>query len=265
MATTTAKPRRSRGRPTGATEPAATEQATTETAATETAPETTGTPATPNGSEPTAPDGQTTPATEAAATGPDPYVMIVAGQLAGKPDGITGPDLVKLAGLAPGKTAQILTAMQMSGAAIRVPTEDPDGDDKWILGEADVSTVDPASVPTHCVCRECGNTHRRQITVTVSGRRGSTPGTNGDGNRRFGKGELETIVRDFVRENAGHVFSDTDIARELSQRLNRKIHNGAVYVATNNLVAKGELALANPSNPKDRRVTAPATADSNAA
>lgn len=238
MATTTAKPRRSRGRATGATEPAATEHATTETTATEAAPETNGTPAAPNGSD---------PATGAAATGPDPYVMIVAGQLAGKPDGITGPDLVKLAGLAPGKTAQILTAMQLSGAANRVPTEDPDGDDKWILGEADVSTVDPASVPTHCVCRECGNTHRRQITVTVSGRRGGTPGTNGDGNPRFGKGELEKIVRDFVRENPGHHFSDTDIARELSQRLNRKVHNGAVYVATKNLVAKGELALANPS------------------
>lgn len=262
---TTAKPRRSRGRATGAaTEPAATEQATTETA-TEAAPGTTGTPATPNGSEPATANGQTTPATEAAATGPDPYVMIVAGQLAGKPDGVTGPDLVKLAGLAPGKTAQILTAMQLSGAAIRVPTEDPDGDDKWIMGEADVSTVDPASVPTHCVCRECGNTHRRQITVTVSGRRGGTPGTNGDGNPRFGKGELEKIVRDFVRDNPGHHFSDTDIARELSQRLNRKVHNGAVYVATKNLVAKGELALANPTDPRNQRVTAPATADSSTA
>lgn len=278
MATTT-KTRRSRASAaTRTTEPAATETpaeatpaeatapeaATVETApveASQAAPETNDTPAAPD-SEPTPPNGQTTP--EAPTTGPDPYVMIVAGQLAGKSDGITGPDLVKLAGLAPGKTAVVLAAMEIAGAAVRVPAEEPDGEDRWILSDPDqVSTVDLSTVPTHCVCK-CGHTHRRQVTVTVSGRRGGTPGTNGDGARRFGKGELERIVRDFVRDNPGHQFSDTDIARELTQRLDRKVHNGAVYVATNNLVAKGELALANPTDPRDRRVTAPATASNHA-
>lgn len=265
---TTAKTRRSRERATTgtATEPTATEP-TAEAAATGPAPETNGAPAATSGNEHTGPNGQPTPATEAAATGPDPYVMIVAGQLSGKPDGITGPDLVKLAGLAPGKTALVLAAMEISGAASRVPAETPDGDDRWIMGDpAMIPAADPASVPTHCVCRECGNSHRRHVTVTVTGRRGGgTPGTNGDGNQTFRKGQLQAKVRDFVRENPGHVFSDTDIAKELSARLNRVVRNGAVYVAVNKLVADGELALANPSDPKDRRVTAPATADSNAA
>lgn len=275
MATTT-KTRRSRASAaTRTTEPAGTESpaeatpaeatapeaAPVETApveASQAAPETNDNPAAPDSE----PNGQTTP--EAPATGPDPYVMIVAGQLAGKPDGITGPDLVKLAGLAPGKTAVVLAAMEIAGAAVRVPAEEPDGEDRWILSDPDkVSTVDLSTVPTHCVCK-CGHTHRRQVTVTVSGRRGGTPGTNGDGARRFGKGELERIVRDFVRDNPGHQFSDTDIARELTQRLDRKVHNGAVYVATNNLVAKGELALANPTDPRDRRVTAPTTAGNHA-
>jgi hypothetical protein len=278
MATTT-KTRRSRERATSrTTEPAATEPAATETPAEATpaettppetapaeasqpAPDTNDTPAAPD-SEPTQPNGQTTP--QAPATGPDPYVMIVAGQLAGKPDGTTGPDLVKLVGLAPGKTAVVLAAMENAGAAVRVPAEEPDGEDRWILNDPDqVSTVDLSTVPTHCVCK-CGHTHRRQVTVTVTGRRGGTPGTNGDGARRFGKGELERTVRDFVRDNPGHQFSDTDIARELTQRLNRKVHNGAVYVATNNLVAKGELALANPTNPRDRRETAPTAAGEHA-
>jgi hypothetical protein len=122
---TTAKPRRSRSATTGAaTEPTATELTATEAVATEaTATGTNGAPAATSGSEPTTANGQTTPATEAAATGPDPYVMIVAGQMSGKPDGITGPDLVKAAGLAPGKTAVVLAAMEISGAAIRVPAE----------------------------------------------------------------------------------------------------------------------------------------------
>jgi hypothetical protein len=264
---TTAKPRRSRSATTGAaTEPTATEPTATEAVTTEaTATEANGAPAATSGSEPTTANGQTTPATDAAATGPDPYVMIVAGQMSGKPDGITGPDLVKAAGLAPGKTAVVLAAMEISGAAIRVPAETPDGDDLWILSDTDkMSMVDLASVPTHCVCK-CGHTHRRQITVTVSGRRGGTPGTNGDGNPTFKKGELRAKVRDFVRENPGHVFTDSVIAKELGQRLNRHVHPGGVYVAVNKLVADGELALANPTDPRDRRVMAPATADSNTA
>lgn len=259
MAATT-KTRRTRER---TTEQAATETTASATeASTEAAPETNGTPAT-SGSEPTTADTPTTPATGAAT--PDPYVMIVAGQLSGKPDGITGPDLVKLAGLAPGKTAVVLAAMEISGAAIRVPAETPDGEDRWIMGDPTmIPAADLASVPTHCVCK-CGHTHRRQITVAVSGRRGGTPGTNGDGNPTFKKGELREKVRAFVHANPGHVFSDSVIAKELSQQLNRHVHPGGVYVAVNKLVADGELALANPSDPRDRRVMAPATADSSAA
>lgn len=224
----------------------------------------TGTEPAPTGSDdttPAEPAGQTTPTAPAAATGPDPYVMIVVGVLNSKPEGITGPDLVKLSGLQPGAVAKVLAAMEISGAARRQPPTEPDGFERWTRGEGDPSAMNVANLPTHCVCNHCGNQHRRQITVTIGGRRGGG-GLNGDGNRRFKKGELEAIVRDFVRhpEHAGHQFSDGDIAKELTARLNRKVHPGAVYVARGNLVTKGELVYANPSDPHDQRVTAPATA-----
>lgn len=281
MATTT-RTRRSRKANPGATPGEATGQdaATVTDATPEATPDTTG--ATPDvtdatrdatGATPGSADAGTSTAPAVAPTSAPPAtntdhlkVVIVAGVLGDQPDGLTGAELVEASGLQPGLVAKILAAMEVADVARRLPP-DENGTERWVRGEGDLDTVDVANAPTTRTCPTCGTT--RKISVNVGGRRSGNgngePGFNGDGQRKLRKNELRDLVRTFVLGNPGHMFAAGDIARELGTQEGRTISSGAVGNNVEALLNQGVIVHANPDDPHDRRVTAPATEQASAA
>jgi hypothetical protein len=194
-------------------------------------------------------------------------VVIVAGVLGDQPDGVTGADVVTASGLQPGLVAKILAAMEVAGAARRLPP-DEDGTERWTRGEADLDGVDVATAPTTRTCPTCG--HTSKISVNVGGRRNggsgsAEPGFNSDGQRKLRKNELRDLVRAFVLGHPGHMFAAGDIARALGEQEGRTISSGAVGNNVEALLNQGVIVHANPDDPHDRRVTAPATEQASAA
>jgi len=268
MATTT-KTRRSRK----ATNPGTTpDQATGQDTATLTdnpkaTPDTTGgTPdapdATPDSADaPTSAPPAPVPTSAPPATNTDHLkVVIVAGVLGDQPDdGLTGADVVERSGLQPGLVARILAAMEVADVARRLPP-DQDGTERWVRGEGQLDAVDVANAPTHRTCPTCG--HTRRISVNVGARRNggsADPGFNSDGQRKLRKNELRTMVRAFILDRPGHMFAAGDLAREIGLQEGRTISSGAVQNNLDTLLTDGAISHANPDDPHDRRVTAPAT------
>lgn len=207
-------------------------------------------PAPDSGAQPT-PDPQPAPdspdsaeAGQAPTAGtPNLQVMMVAAVLDAHPDGITGANLATASGLQPGVVAKVLTAMEATGAARRIPPPDETGVESWARGDnTDLAVVDPAKAPTHTECPTCG--HKRRIVVNVGGARrngNGEAGVNGDGAAKFRKNELYNLVRDFITTQPGHVFTHGDIARELSQRHGREISSGAVRNNVDRLLNEGAI------------------------
>ncbi|WP_285685418.1 MarR family transcriptional regulator [Actinoplanes sp. NBRC 103695] len=174
---------------------------------------------------------------------PDLKVLIMAGVLGGHPEGITADAAINESGLSVAMGDTILAAMEVSGAARRLPTE-PDGTELWVpVADADLAKVDPANAPTHTTCPTCGHTRKirrpsaRRAPATSTGR--STGEVNTDGSAKLGKGELERMVEAFMRDlGTGHDVSPVTVGRELGGR-----SSGACGNAMSKLTGRGVLVM----------------------
>jgi len=193
-----------------------------------------------------------TPADEAAAPvsgapvgprQPDLKVLIMAGVLGGHPDGITADAAINESGLSMAMGDTILAAMEVTGAARRLPTE-ADGTELWVpVADADLSKVDPANAPTHTTCPTCGHTRKirrpsaRRAAATGTGR--VTGEVNTDGSAKLAKNGLRNQVEAFMRDlGTGHDVTPGTVARELGGR-----SSGAVGNAMSRLTAEGVLVM----------------------
>lgn len=226
--------------------PATADEATTDT--TDTAPadpaaEPTDTDDAPTDDAPTAPAADTAD-TEApvAPRKPDLKLMLVAGVLGDHPDGVSANDAITESGLAVGVADTILAAMEVAGAAVRRTADD--GTETWVLGEADLATVDPANAPTHVTCQACGHTRRIRRASAAAPRRTGTgrpaPEANSDGSDRLMKNGLRNRVEAFMRDlGPGHRVTPGTVARELGRS------SGAVGNAMHRLANDGVLMMVN--------------------
>jgi hypothetical protein len=173
---------------------------------------------------------------------PDLKVLIMAGVLGDHPEGVSAAVAIAESGLAPATGDTILAAMEVAGAARRLPADD-DGTELWVRGDADLSTVDPANAPTHVTCPTCGHT-RRVRRPSATGRRAGSTGRavgeiNTDGSAKLGKGELERLVEAFIRDlGPGHELTPVTVGRELGGR-----SSGACGNAMDKLTGRGVLVL----------------------
>ncbi|WP_213454666.1 hypothetical protein [Rhizomonospora bruguierae] len=171
---------------------------------------------------------------------PDLKVLIMAGVLGGHADGITADAAINESGLSVAMGDTILAAMEVAGAARRLPVDD-DGNELWVIGDGDLAMVDPANAPTHTTCPTCG--HTRKIR-RPSARRATGPGRtggeiNGDGSAKLGKNELRHQVEAFMRDlGPGHDVTPGTVAREIGGR-----SPGAVRNAMSKLTGAGVLIL----------------------
>ncbi|MDG4764489.1 hypothetical protein O7632_10285 [Solwaraspora sp. WMMD406] len=175
-----------------------------------------------------------------AARQPDLKVLIMAGVLGGHPDGITADAAIGESGLSVAMGDTILAAMEVAGAARRLPVDD-DGNELWVIGDGDLATVDPANAPTHTTCPTCGHTRkiRRPSTRRVSGTGRTTGEINSDGSTKLGKNELRNRVEAFMRDlGTGHDVTPGTVAREIGGR-----SSGAVRNAMAKLGGAGVLIL----------------------
>ncbi|MFF5293008.1 MarR family transcriptional regulator [Paractinoplanes globisporus] len=136
----------------------------------------------------------------------DLKVLLMAEVLADNPAGITADDAISISGLTIAAAEKVLVAMEIAGAAYRLPIDENDAE-LWIgVPEADLITVDPGSAPAHGVCETCGQV-RRVRTTTRAFPRTAVPATttsagsrvNGDGSTRLAPGELKNMVEAFMR------------------------------------------------------------------
>src|SRR6266511_949400 len=170
-------------------------------------------------------------------------IVMVAGILGDHPDGVSASAIVDESGLRAAIVGRVLAAMETAGAAARkAPGEpadesDPSGVELWVRGDADLTTVDLSAAAGRVVCPTCQRPMPRRNTVSVARTGTAAPGHNSDGQRTLGKGELENLVRDFLRANPGHEFTALTISRELGRS------SGAVGNALAKLVTKGEALL----------------------
>src|SRR6266511_1293206 len=170
-------------------------------------------------------------------------IVMVAGILGDHPDGVSASAIVDESGLRAAIVGRVLAAMETAGAAARkAPGEpadesDPSGVELWLRGDAELTTVDLSAAAVREVCPTCQRPMPRRNTVSVARTGTAAPGHNSDGQRTLGKGELENLVRDFLRANPGHEFTALTIARELGRS------SGAVGNALAKLVTKGEALL----------------------
>src|SRR6266511_3278009 len=170
-------------------------------------------------------------------------IVMVAGILGDHPDGVSASAIVDESGLRAAIVGRVLAAMETAGAAARkAPGEpadesDASGTELWVRGDADLTTVDLSAAAVREVCPTCQRPMPRRNTVSVARTGTAAPGHNSDGQRTLGKGELENLVRDFLRANPGHEFTALTIARELGRS------SGAVGNALAKLVTKGEALL----------------------
>lgn len=173
---------------------------------------------------------------------PDLKVLIMVGVFGGHPDGISAADAVEKSGLAPVVGDTVLAAMEVAGAARRLPV-DADGVELWVRGDGDLSTVDLANAPTHVTCPTCG--HARKVRRPLAtGRRTGGGGRavgemNGDGSQRLAKNGLRSQVEGFMRDlGPGHDVTPGTVARELGGR-----SSGAVANAMSRLTEDGVLIM----------------------
>ncbi|MEU3118472.1 hypothetical protein ABZ652_30700 [Micromonospora chalcea] len=159
---------------------------------------------------------------------PDLKVLIMAGVLGGHPDGITADAAINESGLSVAMGDTVLAAMEVAGAARRLPVAE-DGDELWIIGDGDLAAVDPANAPTHTTCPTCGHTRKiRRPSVRRPAGTGRTTGEmNGDGSVKLGKNELRNRVEAFMRDlGPGHDVTPGTVAREIGGRSPGAVGNG---------------------------------------
>ncbi|WP_433530256.1 MarR family transcriptional regulator [Micromonospora sp. CA-263727] len=171
---------------------------------------------------------------------PDLKVLIMAGVLGGHPDGITADNAINESGLSVVMGDTILAAMEVAGAARRLPVTE-DGDELWVIGDGDLAMVDPANAPTHTTCPTCGHTRkiRRPSARRATGTGRATGEINSDGSAKLGKNELRNRVEAFARDlGPGHQLTPGTVARELGGR-----SPGAVRNAMSKLTGPGVLVL----------------------
>ncbi|MBT8226242.1 MAG: hypothetical protein HKP61_15985 [Dactylosporangium sp.] len=151
---------------------------------------------------------------------PDLKVLIMAGVLGNHSVGVSAHEAIAESGLAVNVADTILLAMEVVGAARRLPVADG-GTELWVRGEGDLATVDPANAPTHVTCPTCG--HTRPIRRATAGARRQTtrtgrpaPEINTDGSERLGKNALRGLVEAFMRDlGTGHDVAPGTVGREL--------------------------------------------------
>ncbi|MET7952076.1 hypothetical protein, partial [Micromonospora sp. NPDC005324] len=165
---------------------------------------------------------------------PDLKVLIMAGVLGGHPDGITADAAINESGLSVAMGDAVLAAMEVAGAARRLPVTE-DGDELWVIADGDLATVDPANAPTHSTCSLCGHTRKiRRPSV----RRAAAPGRtlseiNSDGSVKLAKNELRNRVEAFMRDlGPGHDVTPGTVAREIGGRSPGAVGNGMRKMAT---------------------------------
>ncbi|MDG4807613.1 hypothetical protein O7634_12710 [Micromonospora sp. WMMD1120] len=171
---------------------------------------------------------------------PDLKVLIMAGVLGGHPDGITADNAINESGLSVVMGDTILAAMEVAGAARRLPVDD-DGNELWVIGDGDLATVDPANAPTHTTCPTCGHTRkiRRPSARRTTGTGRTTAEINSDGSVKLAKNELRHRVEAFMRDlGPGHDVTPGTVAREIGGR-----SPGAVRNAMEKLTGFGVLIL----------------------
>jgi len=173
---------------------------------------------------------------------PDLKILIMAGVLGDHPDGVDANVAIAESGLAPATGDTILAAMEVAGAAKRLPVND-DGIELWVRGDGDLATVDPANAPTHTTCPTCGHTRRIRRPSATGRRTGGTGRSTGeintDGSVKLAKGELERLVEAFIRDlGPGHELTPVTVGRELGGR-----SSGACGNAMDKLTARGVLVL----------------------
>ncbi|GIJ39717.1 hypothetical protein Vwe01_30420 [Micromonospora andamanensis] len=159
---------------------------------------------------------------------PDLKVLIMAGVLGGHPDGITADAAIGESGLSVAMGDTILAAMEVAGAARRLPVTE-DGDELWVIGDGDLATVDPANAPTHSTCPTCGHTRkiRRPSARRANGTGRTTGEINSDGSAKLGKNELRNRVEAFMRDlGPGHDVTPGTVAREIGGRSPGAVRNG---------------------------------------
>ncbi|WP_341718803.1 hypothetical protein QQG74_03235 [Micromonospora sp. FIMYZ51] len=159
---------------------------------------------------------------------PDLKVLIMAGVLGGHPDGITADAAIGESGLSVAMGDTILAAMEVAGAARRLPVTE-DGDELWVIGDGDLATVDPANAPTHSTCPTCGHTRkiRRPSARRTNGTGRTTGEINSDGSAKLGKNELRNRVEAFMRDlGPGHDVTPGTVAREIGGRSPGAVRNG---------------------------------------
>ncbi|MFB9238348.1 hypothetical protein ACFFWC_22800 [Plantactinospora siamensis] len=159
---------------------------------------------------------------------PDLKVLIMAGVLGGHPDGITADAAIGESGLSVAMGDTILAAMEVAGAARRLPVTE-DGDELWVIGDGDLATVDPANAPTHSTCPTCGHTRkiRRPSARRTTGVGRTTGEINSDGSAKLGKNELRNRVEAFMRDlGPDHDVTPGTVAREIGGRSPGAVRNG---------------------------------------
>jgi hypothetical protein len=172
-------------------------------------------------------------------------VLIMAGVLGGHEDGITADAAIGESGLSVVTGDAILAAMEVAGAARRLPVTE-DGTELWVaVADADLTIVDPANAPTTTTCPTCGHVRkirrpsatRRPAGATGTGR--PTGEINSDGSTKLAKGELELMVETFIRDlGPGHDLTPGTVGRELGGR-----SSGACGNAMSKLSGKGILIM----------------------
>ncbi|MEV6299881.1 helix-turn-helix domain-containing protein [Actinoplanes sp. NPDC051861] len=187
-------------------------------------------------------------------------IVMVAGILGDHPHGVAAAVITDQSGLRAPVVARVLMAMEVAGAAVRIPGGDnkEDTPDRWVRGDADLSTVDLANAAPYreCVC-SCGHKHRVKngVTVTATARRtgrtdASTGEINTDGSEKLAKNGLRNLVEAFMRDlGTGHEVTPGTVGRELGGRSSgacgnalQKLTIAGVVVMTNEAPVKYTLA-----------------------
>jgi hypothetical protein len=183
-------------------------------------------------------------------------IVMVAGILGDYPNGVAAALITELSGLRAPVVARVLMAMEVAGAAVRQPggLNKEDTPDRWVRGEAPLSTVDLANASPYreCTC-SCGHKHRVKngVTVTATARRtgrtgASTGEINTDGSEKLGKNGLRNLVEAFMRDlGTGHEVTPGTVGRELGGR-----SPGACKNALSKLTGFGVVVMTNEAPEK---------------
>ncbi|GIF16874.1 hypothetical protein FHX34_104829 [Actinoplanes teichomyceticus] len=199
-------------------------------------------------------------------------IVMVAGILGDHPNGVAAAVITDQSGLRAPVVARVLMAMEVAGAAVRIPggSNQENNPDRWVRGDADLSTVDLANAAPYreCVC-SCGHKHRVKNRVTVTaparrpGRTGASSGEiNTDGSEKLGKNGLRNLVEAFMRDlGTGHEVTPGTVGRELGGRSSgacgnalQKLTIAGVVVMTSEAPVK--YALADDAPAPDAEVAA---------